>query len=189
MSDLIWQLLIFYNSYKLSFWNISDERTILLMVASIFVFLLQIKTMVRTVVDVFYSDCANTVCSSCLQSPVWWSTNISTQELSSISPFLCQLYWLYLLLLKFFFFIRDYFLCIWKMISSYLFKINICCRYSFYPSFCFLIFSCLMFVTCFARNFLSFKVKKVSLNKAENSIRHFGELYTLHPWLFSECVH
>ena len=88
-----------------------------------------------------------------------------------------------------FFFIRDYFLCIWKMISSYLFKINICCRYSFYPSFCFLIFSCLMFVTCFARNFLSFKVKKVSLNKAENSIRHFGELYTLHPWLFSECVH
>ena len=90
---------------------------------------------------------------------------------------------------KFFFFIRDYFLCIWKMISSYLFKINICCRYSFYPSFCFLIFSCLMFVTCFARNFLSFKVKKVSLNKAENSIRHFGELYTLHPWLFSECVH
>lgn len=101
-----------------------------------FVFLLQIQDNGPAVVDVFYSDCANTVCISCLQTPPWWS-EVLLRRKGLVKKNYCQ--------------------C--NLIQPpFLYKM-------------FLIFSCLMLVTCFARNFLPQKVKKVMLNKAENRFR------------------
>ena len=85
MSDLIWQLLIFYNSYKVvKFWTISEKVKIydghfkalnnkflhFWWWYQLFCFSITDKDNGPAVVDVFYSDCANTVCSSCLQTPL-----------------------------------------------------------------------------------------------------------------------
>ena len=51
----------------------------------------------------------------------------------------------------------------------------------------FLIFSCLMLVTCFARNFLPQKVKKAMLNKAENRFRQIKRVEFTTQYMQSHC--
>ena len=61
--------------------------------SQLFCFSITDKNNGAAVVDVFYSDCANTVCGSCLQTPLGWSENIATQEKNTkkILPILFKL--------------------------------------------------------------------------------------------------